>query len=185
MSELVRDKRLWNEDGQAAVFCKAKDAWGCYGNMAGGYAFTDPATGLVWKNSEAWYQAQRFVGLPALQEEIRQTSNGWLAKKLAHEHVSESRQDWLEVNVDLMVDAVALKATNERFAAELLASGEKVIVELSMRDEFWGAKPIGNGVLRGANMLGQILVNRRAILAADRQPKARGMMGLLQAAMGP
>lgn len=94
MVEFNRDERVWDGNGNA-VFCKAKDAWGSYGNMAGGYAFVDPATGLTWKSSEAWYQAQRFGHLPALQEEIRAAANGFVAKKVAHARVKESRTDWL------------------------------------------------------------------------------------------
>ncbi|MBS7671606.1 NADAR family protein [Croceicoccus gelatinilyticus] len=178
MVEFNRDERVWDGKGNA-VFCKAKDAWGSYGNMAGGYAFVDPATGLTWKSSEAWYQAQRFGHLPALQEEIRDAANGFVAKKVAHARVKESRSDWLDVNVELMARAIELKCTNTRFAAELLASGEMEIVELSMRDAFWGAKPMGNGSLKGANVLGQLLMQQRAKLAATAKPKRGGMLGAL------
>jgi len=178
MSKVNVDKNaVWKRTG-SAVFSKAREAWGAFGNMSGGYAFVDPATGLRWSSSEAWYQAQRFPHLPELQEEIRAASNGFVAKKAAHARVRESRPDWLEVNVQLMADAIALKAQSERFVAELLASGEMDIVEYSARDDFWGAR--GGEELRGANVLGQLLMQLRAKLVAEQgPPRGKGMLGML------
>lgn len=181
MAEINRDARVWLKEG-SAVFCRAKDAWGSYGNMAGGYPFTDPATGLTWTNSEAWYQAQRFEHLPSLQEEIRAGANGFVAKKVAHARVREGRADWLQVNLAIMARALELKCTNARFAAELLASGERDIVELSARDAFWGARPDTPGQLRGVNALGQLLMQQRARLRAVSAP--RQPMGLAAALSG-
>lgn len=179
MIEFSKDSRLWNQDGQAAVFSKAKHRWGKLGNMAGGMPFTDPATGLRWTSSEAWYQAQRYPHLSQLQEDIRRAGNGFLAKQVAHERVGESRADWLEVNVEMMWQALLLKATNDAFRAELLATGDRPIVEYSARDAFWGARPQGDGTLRGANVLGQLLMLLRAKLRAEAAPTRPGMMGLL------
>ena len=170
--------RLWSQDGRAAVFCKARDPLGILGNMAGGAPFVDPATGLRWSSSEAWYQAQRFPHLPELQEEIRLAGNGFLAKRHAHAHVGESRTDWLEVNVEMMWEALLLKSTNRRFVDELLSTDDREIVELSMRDAFWGAKPQGDGTYRGANVLGQLLMQLRAQLGGGK-PRAKGMLGML------
>lgn len=178
MIEVSKNARRWNADGRAAVFCKARDAFGCFGNMAGGYGFTDPATGLRWSSSEAWYQAQRFPHLPELQEEIRLAGNGFLAKKIAHARVKESRADWLAVNVELMLAALRLKATNRRFAEELLSTGDRDIVEFSGRDDFWGARPQQNNTLMGVNMLGQLLMLLRAELGGGK-PRKRGMAATL------
>jgi len=184
MDEINRDERVWEEEDNA-VFCRAADPWGCYGNMAGGYGFTDPETGLFWRSSEAWYQAQRFPADAELQEAIRDAANGFLAKKVAHARVSESRADWLNVNIALMARAIELKCTNARFADELLASGDRDIVELSSRDAFWGAKPIGGGRLKGANVLGQLLMRQRGKLRAARAATSgRKHAGLAAALMG-
>lgn len=171
MIEVSKNARRWNADGKAAVFCKARDAFGCFGNMAGGYGFTDPATGLRWSSSEAWYQAQRFVHLPELQEEIRLAGNGFLAKKVAHARVKESRADWLAVNVDLMMAALRLKASNTRFVGELLSTGDRDIVELSGKDDFWGARPQQDNTLLGVNVLGQLLMLLRAELGGGMRRK--------------
>lgn len=39
----------------------------------------------------------------------------------------------------------------------LLSTGNKPIVEESRRDPFWGAKPVGDQMLVGSNVLGQLL----------------------------
>lgn len=178
MVEVSKVKRVWNADGKAVVFCKARDAFGALGNMSGGYAFVDPATGLRWSSSEAWYQAQRFPHLPELQEEIRLAGNGFMAKKVAHARVKDSRSDWLEVNIEMMMRAIRLKASNARFVEELLATDLRDIVELSVKDDFWGARPQGNGTLVGANVLGQLLMLLRAELGGGTK-RAKGMLGML------
>lgn len=174
MVEVSKDKRVWNADGKAAVFCRARDPFGGLGNMAGGFGFTDPETGLRWSSSEAWYQAQRFPHLPEVQEEIRLASNGFMAKKVAHDHVRDSRKDWLDVNVAMMMRALELKAQNPRFVQELLSTGDCDIVEYSARDEFWGAKPRQDKTLFGANILGQLLMQLRARLAPSRDVRDVG-----------
>lgn len=155
-------------DARNAVFCKAADPFGGFGNMAGGYGFTDPETGLQWKNSEAWYQAQRYIGRPDLQEQIRAQANGWLAKKKAYEFIAETRDDWFDVNVEVMAKAIGLKSSNAAFAKLLFAAEGMQIIELSTRDNFWGARPGAAGVLTGANMLGQLLMARLEKMIAER-----------------
>lgn len=178
MVKVSKESRVWNADGKAAVFCRSRDPFGGLGNMAGGFGFTDPETGLSWSSSEAWYQAQRFPHLPELQEEIRLAGNGFMAKKVAHARVKESRRDWLEVNIEMMARAIALKASSPRFVDELLSTGTRDIVELSARDAFWGAKPQNDGTLVGTNVLGQLLMQLRSRLTGGKE-RPKGMLGLL------
>ena len=83
-----------------------------------------------------------------------------------------------------MARAIELKSSNAYFAASLLASRERDIVELSTRDAFWGAKPIGGGRLKGVNVQGQLLMQRRAALLTAMPPASRMPQSLAAALKG-
>jgi type I restriction enzyme S subunit len=159
----VDDKpRQWSYENSAA-FGKVKELWGKLSNMANGIGFTDPATGLKWKSSEAWYQARRFPEDAKHQEAIRNAGHAYASKEVAYEKISESQSDWNAVKVKIMARALVLKATNPDFVDALNETGDMNIVEKSWRDSFYGAKPIdcptkgpGKGGYIGANVLGQL-----------------------------
>jgi NADAR domain len=48
-----------------------------------------------------------------------------------------------------------------RFGNVLEKTGQKPIVEESTKDSFWGAKPSGDGILLGMNVLGRLLIELR------------------------
>jgi hypothetical protein len=48
-----------------------------------------------------------------------------------------------------------------RFGTVLEKTGQKPIVEESMKDSFWGSKPSDDGVLLGMNVLGRLLMELR------------------------
>jgi len=65
-----------------------------------------------------------------------------------------------------MTRAVYTRArTHENIADMLLETGDKTIVEKSLYDYFWGCGRDG----RGLNKYGQVLMNVRAKLLAERQ----------------
>ena len=168
---IAETKQRW--DGRcAAAFGKVKEQWGRLSNMANGMGFTDPATGLAWKSSEAWYQAQRFPALADHREAIRNAGHAFLAKQVAYERIAESRDDWQKqdganpLNVAMMARALALKATTPGMIDALRETGDRPIVEKSWRDGYWGARPEGSDLV-GANVLGQLLMRLRDQLAKE------------------
>ena len=151
-----------------AAFGRVKEEWGQLSNMANGLSFVDPATGLHWGSSEAWYQAQRFPEDQAHQRAIMRAPHAYVAKEVAYQKIDASRGDWKRVKVEMMARALVLKATNPAFVAVLDATGGMAIVEKSWRDAFWGAKPVDgaaegdkNGAYVGANVLGQLEIRLR------------------------
>lgn len=151
----------------AAVFSKVREQWGGFSNMANSLSFTDPATGLHWGSSEAWYQAKRFPEDAAHQRAIMKAPHAFASKEVAYQKITESRGDWGKVKVAMMAQALALKAQNPAFVTVLSDSGTLAIVEKSARDQFWGAKPVDGDALYGANVLGQLLMALRTVLAAE------------------
>lgn len=166
--------RSRNKD-DVAYFCKVADPLGSLSNMHNGQPIY--VDGVKWKSSEALYQALRFPHNPDLQEKIRLESNAFTAKKLAHEHKAETRPDWEEVNEQAMAWVVTLKKDQSAlFRSELESTKGRDIVELSVKDEFWGAKPKGDQLV-GRDVLGNILTQLRDGARMDTPPPGSLLLG--------
>lgn len=62
------------------------------------------------------------------------------------------------------------------FSRLLLATRDKPIVEQSAKDDFWGAKVVGDSTLTGMNVLGRLLMElREEIKAAMEQGNTNGL----------
>lgn len=130
--------------------------------------------GHLWNSSEALYQATKFAPdaecLPKetnstignVRERIKQANNPRAAKMTQKCASHLVRPDWVNGNVRIkaMLWVLELKALNnpKAFGAALLATDDKPIVEISVKDDFWGAKPQADGTLKGANVLGKLLM---------------------------
>ncbi|AXK43907.1 NADAR family protein [Erythrobacter aureus] len=154
----IQPIRSWDAEGQAA-FCKVAEEYGEHSNMNRHYPYDD--RGLHWRGTEAQYQAMRFPHLPDHQEAIRNAPFMMGAKKVAYERKSETRPDWQEVKVHAMAYVLTRKLGAHDYAERLAATGTRDIIEISMRDAFWGAQP-RNGKYVGRNMLGILLMQLRA-----------------------
>lgn len=158
--------RSYDRDA-CAVFCKTREAFGVFSNMAAGMPLV--VDGTPWRSSEALYQACRLPAHPALQSRIAMALNGMAAKELAHSALPLTRADWATARVHCMRWVLRLKAQQhpDSFGAALLESGDRPIVEFSIRDEFWGAGPGPGNSLVGCNVLGRLLMQVRAEVQAQ------------------
>jgi len=152
---------------KVAHFLRTRDLHGGFGNPAAGYPIV--VNDVKIDSSETYYQAMRFSHLPDFQSEILAMGKGIPAKRKAYERVFESRPDWDEVKVAVMRHALRLKLmwNREKMLGLFEATGEMPIVETSMRDDFWGAKPDGAGQLIGRNVLGRLLMELRVEVRLD------------------
>ncbi|PTX52650.1 type I restriction enzyme S subunit/hypothetical protein [Gemmobacter caeni] len=150
---------------EAAAFHRVRDRFGAFSNMAAGYPVR--FGGVEAPSSEALYQALRFPDLPGFQGEILSATSPILAKRHAYTRIRESRSDWEAVKVNVMRFVLRAKfgAHQSRLLPVLAETGERPIVEISHRDDFWGARPEG-GRLHGRNVLGRLLMELRLELAA-------------------
>ena len=116
-------------------------------------------------SSEALYQALRFPHLPGFQREILEQPAPILAKRHAYARVAETRPNWDRVRVNVMRYALCAKfgSTQGGLLDLLTGTGEAPIVEVSHRDDYWGARPV-DGRLVGRNVLGRLLMELRAEL---------------------
>lgn len=134
--------------------------YGCFSNFSA-HPFT--LDGRSWPTSEHYFQAQKFVGTPHL-EEIRRAHSPKQAANMGRERSRPLRPDWNEVKDDIMRRAVLCKfETHAAIRAILLDTSDEELVEAAPGDYYWGAGADGSG----RNMLGQILMEVRARLRAQ------------------
>jgi len=150
---------------EVAAFHRVRDPFGAFSNMAGGYPIR--LGGVEAGSSEALYQAFRFPNLPDLQAEVLSAPNPLLAKRHAYTRIGETRSDWDSVKVNVMRFVLRAKfgSHQDRLHPLLSAAGDRPIVEISHRDDFWGARPEGDRLV-GRNVLGRLLMELRLELAS-------------------
>jgi len=156
------------ERSQCVVFRKTHEPFGGLSNMASGFALR--VNGARIPSSEALYQACRFPHLPEVQRAIILPESAMTAKMKSKPHRRCSRVDWEQLKVDIMYWCLRVKLAFHfrEFGGLLRESGDKVIVEDSHKDRFWGAVPEKSdpGILVGENVLGQLLMRLRGELAS-------------------
>ena len=87
---------------------KTKGPWSCLSNYFVRETFIQ---GYPYPTVEHYFQAQKFAGKPALQEQVRKSRSGLQAKKLAEEKVEEMVGNWEEIK-----DAVMQRGVEAKFA---------------------------------------------------------------------
>ena len=145
----------------SVVFLKTKEAFGGLSNMAGGFPLK--VNGIRILTSEALYQVCRFPHLPEVQKLIIAQKSPMTAKMKGKPHRANSRPDWDQVRVKIMRWCLRVKLAQhwDAFSRLLLETGNRSIVEQSRKDDFWGAKPVGEQTLVGMNVLGRLLMELR------------------------
>lgn len=120
--------------------------------------------GQEWPTSEHYYQSQKFIHHPELQEKIRKTASPTAIYHLAHKHSAKVRPDWETVKDQVMRQAVVEKfRQNEDARLLLLSTGSLKLIESSPTDTYWGEGANGSG----QNRLGQILEETREQLKLE------------------
>lgn len=154
-------------ESEVAAFFRTSDRFGAFSNMARGFPLQ--VGDIAVPSSEALYQALRFPHLPDFQAEILAQDSPILSKRHAYKRVSETRSDWMEVNVSAMRYVLRLKwaCHPDKITALMRETEGRPIVEISSRDSFWGVKRDGE-ILTGSNVLGRLLMELRlAVLDHD------------------
>lgn len=162
MLQMNKESNLREYDKYAsAVFCKTTEAFGGLSNMASGYPLM--VNGVKIRNSEALYQACRFPLYPEIQKAIINEASPMAAKQISRQYNHLTRPDWDRVRFKVMYWCICVKLLQnwDKFSALLISTESKDIVELSMKDDVWGARPQGNGKLIGVNALGRLLMQLR------------------------
>ncbi|PSU21380.1 NADAR family protein [Photobacterium kishitanii] len=145
----------------AAAFKKTTEKWGELSNMCAGFPVV--VNNIPIKSVEALYQACRYPNHPEIQKKILEQKSPMTAKMVGKPHLIKTREDWNEVRILIMkwVLRVKLAQNMERFSQVLKETQNMPIIELSNKDDFWGAKPIGDNIYAGVNALGRLLMELR------------------------
>ncbi len=172
----------WEYEGRihenCVIFRKTKEAFGGLSNMAAGFPLQ--VNGHEVLTSEALYQACRFPDHPEIQREVLEQASPMSAKMVTRKggrRATCSRPDWERINVEVMAWCLRVKLAQNLgpFYWLLHSTGAKAIVEWSHKDAFWGAVEDEDGVLRGANQLGRLLMQLRDFALA-RWEKERDLL---------
>lgn len=150
-------------------FYKVEDPYGCFSNFSPHSIYLK---GQDWLTVEHYYQAQKFVGSvdEQLIDLIRASETPQQAAKLGREPSRQLRPDWEEVKTEIMREAVFTKfITHADIQAILLSTGDRLIVEDSPTDYYWGCGCDHTG----QNHLGKILMSVRLEIS---QRRDRGVL---------
>jgi ribA/ribD-fused uncharacterized protein len=144
--------------GMPIYFYGSKEQpYGCFSNFS---AHGFELDGLWWPTSEHYFQAQKFAGTSHV-EEVRRAQSPKQAAMRGRSRARPLRADWEQVKDEVMRRGVLRKfETHADLRATLLGTGDEEIVENAPGDYYWGCGADGSG----KNMLGQILMEVRAIL---------------------
>lgn len=130
--------------------------------MASGYGFN--LQGINFLTSEALYQAMRYPNHPEFQKAIIIQKSPMTAKMISKKYKEHTRSDWELIRVMVMRWCIRIKLIKnwDRFGSLLMETSDKVIVEESRKDDFWGAKSSDQNLLVGTNALGRLLMELRS-----------------------
>lgn len=129
-----------------------------------------------FKSAEHCYHWLRFASGPAngklggvkptdeamsIADAVRRAPSAHEAFKIAQDNKYLQRADWDAVKVEKMRLIIHAKADQHEYVRrKLLATGDRLLVEGSWRDDFWGAGADG----KGQNMLGKLWMELRSEL---------------------
>lgn len=135
--------------------------YGCFSNFSAHGFLLDE---FYWPTSEHYFQAQKFVGTPAF-DRVWNAKTPKDAANLGRDRTLPLRADWEQVKDEVMRKAVLCKfQTHTEIQEILFSTGDEVIVENAPTDYYWGCGADGSG----KNRLGQILMEVRAALSAEK-----------------
>lgn len=137
------------------------------GNFAAcGITLPDPFDGspVTYPTVEHYFQASK-ASTGAEHKRVAGAPSARAAKRLGRK--VKLRADWEEIKEEVMETALREKFRQKRFAALLLATGDKEIAEDSPHDFEWGARDPSGG-WSGENKLGRLLMKVREELQAGR-----------------
>ena len=158
-------------DENVIAFFSSRDPYFEFSNMAANFPIR--YKGQTWRSTEHLYQASKYSkeamcvpesnsdADPFVRQRIFNSNNAMGAKMTQKCAVKAGlvRADWNDVSVRNMKYVLQLKLQQHKntFGKVLLSTGDKVIVEKSRKDPFWGAVPYMITMLKGSNVLGQLL----------------------------
>lgn len=152
------EERIY-EKANVVSFFKTDEKYGKLSNMKGKFELC--VNNMHFTSSEAIYQALKFPENTGIQKMIAAEKSPMTAKRIARTYKWESRTDWEVKKVCAMRIVLRIKALQcKDFYELLLSTGSKEIVEVSRKDDYWGAFSRDDKLIR-KNVLGRFLMELR------------------------
>lgn len=130
---------------------------GDYGQFSNFALYSIKLKGKVWKTSEHYFQAQKFSGTE-YEEKIRKAASPMKAAELGRTRKVKIRKNWDNIKDNVMYEALKAKFTQHSELKEfLLNTDDKILIEHTENDTYWGDGGNGNG----KNRLGKLLMKLR------------------------
>ncbi len=121
--------------------------------------------GLSWPSVEHYFQGMKFPK-GDYQEQIRHAPTAKQAQKLGRSRFKKIRKDWKEVREVIMTRGVYTQCrTHNELAQKLLNTQQKILVDNTQYDYFWGC----GRDRRGENAFGKVLMSVRDKLRAEQK----------------
>lgn len=111
---------------------------------------------VFWPTVEHFFQAGKF-GAAEIRERIRKAASPKDARALGQSRSFPIRPDWEQVREAVMLQALRVKFSAPAARELLISTGDRLLVESSPFDYFWGSGQDGTG----RNRLGHLLMQVR------------------------
>ena len=159
---------------KACGFRYTREAWGAFSNFQP-LAAPIAAGPWVFRFSESLYQAAKFAARPDVQQRIAEAPTAREAAAIGRTPGLGIDPGWNGQRVDVMRWVLRMKreANPAEIDALLAQTDDRPIVEVSTRDPWWGARPVGDRY-EGNNVLGRLWMELRHHLR-ERDPAARSV----------
>lgn len=132
-----------------------------FGEFSNFYAAPIQLDGYNWPTSEHYFQAQKFIHDVDHYKAVLNLRTPREAFQYVRTHRSVVRQDWQNVKDSVMKTACMAKFEQHKHLRDLLLStNDRVLIEHTENDSYWGDGGDGNG----KNKLGIILMEVRNVL---------------------
>lgn len=113
--------------------------------------------GIYWKTLEHYYQAQKFEDKNVVNKIIN-AKTPKEASTIGRDRNNKLKSDWNKIKLNVMEDGLYYKyIQNDDICKKLLATGNKEIVEATVKENYWGCGPDG----MGQNNFGKLLMKVR------------------------
>ena len=150
------------------TFRYTKDTYGLFSNMAKHMPLS--VNEMDFQSSEGLYQALKYPMYPEIQHNIGAAPYPYAAKKIAYSIDTPIYENWDNIKIDAMRLTLGVKYLTypRRLQNLLYRSKGYTIVEKSIHDRFWGAKPKSwtqYNILVGHNILGRLWGRLRECIA--------------------
>lgn len=145
-------------------FYSTRGEYGCFSNFS---RHSIELKGKTWLTSEHYFQAMKFEGTK-YETKIRKAKGPKKAAEIGRDRSLPLRSNWENIKENFMFEALYAKFTQHKDLKEILINtGDKVLIEHTERDSYWGDG--GNG--SGENRLGHLLMRLRRQLIEEEKDK--------------